>query len=158
MTNVFRYFIRHKILTSVLIITVISIGLSLSVRSFDYNKVNEADMLHIYEEGVLIAALENPSSVLGVVEAIYITTPKQLGLSPFQMKELYALEYLTDGEVVSRMKIMSPRNDEAIAVLEKKSKLNEWIKLNGEFSVMRSRLCYFSLGKHYYSVLSEIVK
>lgn len=157
MTNVFRFFVLHKVLTAITLLLVVIVGLGLLTRTFDYNKLNEADMLNVYYKDDLVAVIENPSSVLGIVEAIYITSPKQLGLSPFRMKELYVLEYISNDKTISRISIITPRNDKAIATLEKKSNQSEWNRLNGECVIMRNQFCYFSFGKNFYTKLSEIV-
>ncbi len=159
-----KFFARHKILTVVTLVILVFVsyvGLRLLTHSithsFDYHKVNEADMLNVYHDGNLVASIEDPSDSLGVVEAIGITSPKNLGLSRSKMKELYALEYTSDGETLCKISVLTPRDGETLAALEEKGKLSEWVRPNGECVIMRDGFCYFTLGNNYFTNLFEAI-
>ena len=154
---------RYKVFPVMIFLSVLfALGIILIIYSMlthnvDYHSINDADKLNIYEGGNLIASLDNPSNALGVADAVYITSPKQLGLTVFRMKELYMLEYIANNITIARISILSPSDSSIKSSLINKGKQNEWNILCGEYVVMRKGLCYFSLGNSFYSRLSALI-
>jgi len=143
----------------VLIITICFLSPMFSLK--DYNSLLNADTLKIYSNDKLITTVDNPAYMMDTfgdnIVGIYLTDTSKLGINRRSMSELYRLEFLKDGKVISSIKILTPKNQKDIDNINE-SFGTEWREFDDHFAIMSENFQYFLFGESFFENLSEALK
>ena len=143
----------------VLIITICFLSPMFSLK--DYNSLLNADTLKIYSNDKLITTVDNPAYMMDTfddnIEGTYLTDTSKLGINRRSMSELYRLEFLKDGKVISSIKILTPKNQKDIDNINE-SFGTEWREFDDHFAIMSENFQYFLFGESFFENLSEALK
>lgn len=128
----------------------------------NYDILLHADTLRIYSGDTLITSVDKPAFMMDTLEntvGIGVTDTSELGIRRKEMQELYRLEFSKNGKVISNIKVLTPRNQEAINEIYQRSLHNEWYwrELDGHYVVMNENFQYFFFGADFYENLSEVL-
>ena len=147
------------LLAILLIITICFLSPMFSLKG--YNSLLDADTLKIYSNDKLITTVDNPAYMLDTfgddIVGISLTDTTKLGINRRNMSELYRLEFLKDGKVISSIKILTPKTQKDIDKINEKFSA-QWREFDGHFVIMSENFQYFLFGKIFFENLSEALK
>lgn len=113
----------------------------------------DADELNVYADDSLIYSTPDPFSILPLYKGTVVTSSLgRLKVTRAMLKELYTLEFLDDGKVISKIKVMTPRNP------DNEDKFEDWRTLDGHYVMLCQKDYYFSFGQEFLDNLSEAIK
>jgi len=149
------------LLTLLLLIIVIYIIVSMANMN-NYNALYNADTLNVYSNNKLVTTVNNPRHILHTfnenIVGVYVTNTLDLGISRIRMSELYRLEFVKDGKTLSRIKVLTPRTQNAIDKIFKREAQDNWRELDGRYVIMKEGFEYFGFGPDFYRNLTETLK
>lgn len=155
-----QFAVRHK---GKILITILLVVIFIVVPMFsrkNYGILLDADILRIYSNNTLIATVDNPGYLVdvynGSIGVGWIDT-SSLGISRINMTEIYRLEFVKDGKIITNIKVLTPRNQEAIYRIEQRNIKNVWRELDGHYVVMTENFHYFSFGSDFFENLSKVL-
>jgi len=78
------------------------------------------------------------------------------------MKRLYTMEFVKDDKVIRTIKVMTPRTQRKVKLINKKRKedldYDEWQTLDGKYVVLMDKHRYISFGDMFFSELGRLIK
>lgn len=127
----------------------------------NYNALLDADTLSIYSNNKLVTTVNNPAYMMDTFKDIVgvgLTNTSQLGTSRISMTELYRLEFVKDGKIISTIKILTPKTQKAIDRVNQSGSNSYWREFDDHYVIMTENFQYFLFGADFFKNLSEILK
>lgn len=156
-----QFAVKHK---GKIIIALLLAVIIITAPLFDlknYGVLLDADIMYIYKDNTLVTTVNNPADIMDTFNgsvAISLTDTSYLGIRRISMAELYRLEFVKDGKIISKIKILTPRTQKAIDKIDQNNLKAYWKQINGHYIIMTENFQYFSFGEHFFENLSEILK
>lgn len=152
---------KGKMLITLLLLIIVIYSTNTMFSLKDYNILLDADTLNIYSNNELVTTVNNPIYMLDAYKGIvgvYVTNTFFLGISRIRMSELYRLEFVKDGKIISNIKILTPKNQNAIDKIVQSGSNGSWRKLDDHYVIMTENYQYFAFGVDFFKNLSKILK
>lgn len=155
---------KSKILITLFIIFIIILLIVITKPMFslkNYTDLLDADTLSIYSNNELVSTINNPAYMMDTFKGIVgvsLTNTSQLGISRISMTELYKLEFVKDGKIISAIKFLTPATQKAIDKINQSDFNSYWREFDGHYVIMTENFQYFLFGADFFENLSEILQ
>lgn len=160
MNSIFTFIGKHKIKMVIVFLIILIFLLQPMFTLKNYDILLDADTLRIYSDDELIATVDNPAAMLDTFQGavgIGVTDASNLGIHKTSMKEIYRLEFLKSDKILSRIKIMTPKNQKAIERIKQSNCGHAWQVFHGRSIILTENHQYFLFGDVFFQKLSEIL-
>lgn len=160
MDSAWTFISKHKIKITLILLILLGFMLQPMFTLKNYDLLLGADTLRIYSQNELIATVDHPADILDTFNGgvgVGVTDVSNLGIHKTNMKELYRLEFLKSGKVLSAIKIMTPKNQKAIEQIKKRNCGDTWQVFDGQSIILAENHQYFLFGDAFFQKLSEIL-
>lgn len=153
----------HKRITCFVIVMFVLIFIAIKMPGLkDYSILYNADVLNVYAANdALIAVINNPvymlDSQIDGAMPLHLTELSRLGIPRICMAELYRLEFVENGKIISIIRILTPQTQWANNKITQSDSKYEWKVLNGSYVIMTENTKYFSFGSTFFENLSSLL-
>ncbi len=156
MKNPFRHkralFIACIIIAAVFLMPIIS-GL---IDMKPYNELLDADAMNVYNNGSYIGTFADPKNIMDTFNGavgVGVVDLSQISLKRVDLAELYTLEFIKKGRLISTIEILAVRSNDKLT----EEVTGSFRKFNGKYVVMLEKGYYFIFGQRFYDNLSRLL-
>lgn len=140
-------------------------------NDYNYTPLLQSDEIRLIDGKGDVNTIENLQNVFkdttlkideNEIIVVKIIRGKDLHMSILNMERLYTMEFAKDDKVIRKIKVMTPRTQRKVKLINKKRKVDldydEWQTLDGKYVVLMDKHRYISFGDMFFSELNKLIK